>query len=101
MHRLCKKCIVAESQVKQLKHEKTLLGFGTNEDGENKEKLLRFFKQEAKTLRMQITEKVRQQSLQRRLHSRATLTSKQFWRLVKVKRTVKKKGMLTAVKDIK
>ena len=59
MQRLQKKCIVVESQVKQLQHEKTFLGFGTGEDEKKKEKFLRFFKQEAKTLRMQITEKVR------------------------------------------
>ena len=47
---------------------------------------------------MQITDKVQQRRLQRRLHSRATLTSKQLWRLVK--RTVKKKGILTAAKDV-
>ena len=97
MRRLRKKCIVAESQVRQLEHEKTILGFGTGEDAQSKEKLLSFFKQEAKTLRVQITEKIRQRRLKRRLHSRSTLTSKQFWRLVK--RTVKKKGILTAVKD--
>ena len=97
MRRLRKKCIVAEAQVRKLEYEKTLKGFGTGEDEKSKEKLLSFFKQEAKTLRVQITEKVRQCRLKRRLHSRSTLTSKQFWRLVK--RTVKKKGVLSAVKD--
>lgn len=46
---------------------------------------------------MRITDKVQKRHLQRRLHSRATLTSEQFWRLVKG--TVKKKGILAAAKD--
>ena len=50
MRKLCKKCIVAESQVKQLEYEKTLQGFGSGEDRKGKEKLLTFFKPEAKTL---------------------------------------------------
>ena len=52
---------------------------------------------DAKTLRLQITDKVRQCCLRRRLHSGSTLSSKQLWRLVK--RTVRKKDVLTAVKD--
>ena len=97
MRRLRRKCIVAESQVRQLEHEKAVLGFGSGESEEGKEVLLQFFKQEAKTLRLQIKEKVRQRLLSRRLQARSTLTNKQFWRLVR--RTVKKKGVLSAVKD--
>ena len=69
MRSLRKKCIVAEAQVRQLEYEKTLIGFGTGEAEKIKEKLLSFFKQEAKTLRVQIREKVRQRRLKRRLHS--------------------------------
>ena len=52
---------------------------------------------DAKTLRLQITDKVRQCCLRRRLHSGSALSSKQLWRLVR--RTVRKKDVLTAVKD--
>ena len=97
MRKLRKKCIVAESQVRQLEYERTLQGFGTGEDGKRKEELLSFFRTEAKTLRLQITDKIRQRHLRRRLHASSTISSKQFWRLVR--RTVKKKGVLSAVKD--
>ena len=97
MRRLRKKCIVAEAQARQLEHEKAVLGFGSDESKKGKEKLLQFFKQEAVTLRLQIKEKTRQRLLLRRLHARSTLTNKQFWRLVR--RTVKKKGLLSAIKD--
>lgn len=40
MRGLQKKCIVTELQVEQLEHEKTLLGFRTGKDEQNKEKLL-------------------------------------------------------------
>ena len=48
MHRLQNKFMVAEWPVEQIKHKKTLLGFGTCEDEKNKKKLLRFFKLETK-----------------------------------------------------
>ena len=97
MRKLRKKCIGAESQVKQLEYERTMRGFGTGEDRKGKEKLLAFFKTEAKTLKLQIADKIRQRRLRRRLHASSTISSKQFWRLVR--RTVKKKGVLSAVKD--
>jgi len=97
VRRLRKKCIVAEAQVRQLEHEKAVLGFGSDAAEKEKVELLQFFKQEAVTLRLQIKEKARQRLLLRRLHARSTLTNKQFWRLVR--RTVKKKGILSAVKD--
>ena len=97
VRRLRKKCIVAEAQVRQLEHEKAVLSFGSDAAEREKEELLQFFKQEAVTLRLQIKEKARQCLLLRRLHARSTLTNKQFWRLVR--RTVKKKGILSAVKD--
>ena len=97
MRRLRKRCIVAESQVRQLEHEKAVLGFGSGESEEEKEELLRLLRQKATTLRLQIKEKVRQRLLARRLQARSSLTNKQFWRLVR--RTVKKKGVLSAVKD--
>ena len=78
MRKLRKKCIVAESQVKQLEYERTLQGFGTGEDRRSKENLLTFFKTEEKTLRLQITDKVQQRRLRRRLHSGLTMSSKQF-----------------------
>ena len=97
MRKLRKKCIGVESQVKQLEYERTMRGFGTGEDRKGKEKLLAFFKAEAKTLKLQIADKIRQRRLRRRLHASSTISSKQFWRLVR--RTVKKKGVLSAVKD--
>jgi len=97
VRRLRRQCIAAEAQVRRLEHEKAVLGFGSGEAETGKEKLLQVLTQEAVTLRLQIKERTRQRLLLRRLQARSTLTNKQFWRLVR--RTVKKKGILSAVKD--